>query len=92
MWIAGILVIALGALFAHYVVMWTARVNRCEGREDELLEDGTNNTSVIKEQSATLIQLTNLMESQSRELVAFRQEQVRELGDIKRELADLRRK
>lgn len=95
MWLSGVLAVAIGVLFANYVLMWNARVGRCEKREDKLLDENSANGVVIKEQSALLIRAVDLIENSvdQGKSIAFKiEENGRKLDELKRELDELRRK
>lgn len=61
-WIAGVLVVALGALFVRYDNGNAKRTERCESREDRILEDNRAQAATIKEQSTTLVRVAALAE------------------------------
>jgi hypothetical protein len=62
-WIAGVLVVALGALFLRYDGGQNKRAERCEKREDLVLEDNRAQAATIKEQSTTLLRVSTLTEN-----------------------------
>lgn len=61
-WIAGVLVVALGALFLRYDGGQNKRTERCEKREDLILEDNRAQAATIKDQSTTLLRVASLAE------------------------------
>jgi hypothetical protein len=62
-WIAGVLVVALGALFLRYDGGQNKRAERCEKREDLVLADNRSQAETIKEQSTTLLRVAGLAEN-----------------------------
>lgn len=61
-WIAGVLVVALGALFVRYDNGKDQRTLRCEKREDLILEDNRAQAATIKDQSTTLLRVAGVAE------------------------------
>lgn len=63
---AWFLVIALGAIGFMFKILndgQNKRTERCEKREDLMLDDNRSQAATIKEQSATLLRLSGLTES-----------------------------
>lgn len=61
-WFAGIMAAALGALFVRYDNGNAKRTERCEKREDLILEDNRAQALTIKEQSTTLLRVAGIAE------------------------------
>lgn len=62
LWIAALMVPAIGYVFHLYVSTNSGRTTRCETREDGLIKDLSSQTQLMKDQSSINLRLVTLVE------------------------------